>query len=1093
MDMLPNRPRSTPIIIPDTELLCALNKLRRVEDRRPLTVLPLAYLFITPEQKQNLLQRIESEYRIHVEGKQQFEDYNYQIILNKTEHKLYVHNKALRERFEQQIHYLPFRNVANQDQRYYFPRLFPSRDNKVFITDTDSKYITSVVQVTAGNKTLIRASHTFHLSSSFNALYDQTNPFVSSSPEFFTPITSPNESTRSFEPNLTRRSYSSRSNIYPDLSSIMSDSNDNFTQHRGTPALRSPSVASSNSTPGLDRQNDGLFSPPVADNPSSTVNRELRDFNRIQLSPANLHIEPAATVIQRGPARTNNNKGPPTENNQQALDLALDAPINGAASLAAQAAHSLPIQSLGARPKSSSSAFTPLKRRLQLNQSDEPENCRIEVARSAAAPVDSPTNQMAAILADQNNALQDEVLMLRAQIASLNDYQEKYGTTPPPHLHSPPLRSAQEQAQRNTPPPVRLVDSRPPLSASYLALNNALAERERVDELTRQQQQQQQQRAVIQPSTSFLNSPFSPPMVTHGTLRSPSAVSPQVNPQVNVLQNQVLHLSQMIQSMQLQFEQTKLTDVEKTALTKLASQAAPEASTLIYALSKPDNILPENEERDPKFLAILKGHAAVATIGTFDPDKNPKADFRDTWDRILNYTKNYKIYAFEYVDLLMTVMKGSAATLLNGMIREYKGDLDQIIEAIQDIFIPQHTIYDDVEELNNFQRLPNENIKATMRRASMIMERLKPTCTAEAWPERKYHLLLALLKQLIDKKTFRHLHSKELEHAQIGTKMDMKDVINLVALYETTHDLIPKLATKLHYNINSLQLTNHPDQQLSELQELRLQINALAPTRLKYDKTRSNVPPNRPKSYPSSSSMSSQPPLNSNPAFKSRMPEIRKILTATRRNTAQGNQLKRAMSEPAGGNSFPPQSFYPSTFSSSGSLPSSQRRPDGTRDFKVNKPFNSNFSRQTSLGSNNSSNASQRSWQSLSSYQYPNRYSRDGRSRQRSYSRSFSRNRSFSRDRRSQSRNRDGSRGRYRTNSFSSSSSSYYPNNRYNGNNRYNSNNKSYNNNYNRNPPFRKSFGKGNNSVTLTFYKCQICSKSHVSGQPCTSQTQRSR
>ena len=149
--MLPNRPRSTPIIIPDTELLCALNKLRRVEDRRPLTVLPLAYLFITPEQKQNLLQRIESEYRIHVEGKQQFEDYNYQIILNKTEHKLYVHNKALRERFEQQIHYLPFRNVANQDQRYYFPRLFPSRDNKVFITDTDSKYITSVVQVTAGN------------------------------------------------------------------------------------------------------------------------------------------------------------------------------------------------------------------------------------------------------------------------------------------------------------------------------------------------------------------------------------------------------------------------------------------------------------------------------------------------------------------------------------------------------------------------------------------------------------------------------------------------------------------------------------------------------------------------------------------------------------------------------------------------------------------------------------------------------------------------------------------------------------------------------------------------------------------------------
>jgi len=75
----------------------------------------------------------------------------------------------------------------------------------------------------------------------------------------------------------------------------------------------------------------------------------------------------------------------------------------------------------------------------------------------------------------------------------------------------------------------------------------------------------------------------------------------------------------------------------------------------------------------------------------------------------------------------------------------------------------------------------------------------------------------------------------------------MKENINLVSLYKTTHDLTPKIATKLNYNINSLQLTNHPDQQLSELQELRLQINALAPSRLKYDKTCSNVPLNTPK------------------------------------------------------------------------------------------------------------------------------------------------------------------------------------------------------------------------------------------------------
>ena len=83
---------------------------------------------------------------------------------------------------------------------------------------------------------------------------------------------------------------------------------------------------------------------------------------------------------------------------------------------------------------------------MQLNESEEPENCRIELDRGAATAVqDSPTNRMAALLSDKNNALQDKLLMLSAQVASLNDYQEKYGTNPPPHLHSPPLRSAQEQ------------------------------------------------------------------------------------------------------------------------------------------------------------------------------------------------------------------------------------------------------------------------------------------------------------------------------------------------------------------------------------------------------------------------------------------------------------------------------------------------------------------------------------------------------------------------------------------------------------------------------------------------------------------------
>ena len=335
----------------------------------------------------------------------------------------------------------------------------------------------------------------------------------------------------------------------------------------------------------------------------------------------------------------------------------------------------------------------------------------------------------------------------------------------------------------------------------------------------------------------------------------------------------------------------------------MTKKATPEASTLIYALTKPTNTIPTSQTRNPQFLAILKGHAAIATLGTFDPEKHPHIDFRDIWDRILNYTKNYQIYEHEYVDLLMTVMKGSAATILNGMIREYQGNLTQIIEAIQDIYIPQHTIYDDVEELNKFKRLPNENIKSMMRRASMIVERLKPTCAEAAWPDRKYHLLLSLLKQLIDKKTFKHLHSKELEAASLGIQMDIHEVITTVALYEASHESIPRHETSLAYNINSLQVIKQPESLQSEIDNLKVQIASLLPKKPRLD---NNAKPSGPYTNSNSSGSLKRPHPGSTKRFNDSQPS---------------NHSQRE--------SRPP-------------FRNSQRRPDGKRDFKYQSSNDSN-------------------------------------------------------------------------------------------------------------------------------------------------------
>ena len=276
---------------------------------------------------------------------------------------------------------------------------------------------------------------------------------------------------------------------------------------------------------------------------------------------------------------------------------------------------------------------------------------------------------------------------------------------------------------------------------------------------------------------------------------------------IQMLKQNLVEMASYMQKLQEAVEDNKLLPEEKQKLKMMSGPTATFGNPLVYKLNYPQNIISDMTFRGP--LTILKAPTVIATVGVFDPDNNPKSDFRDTWERMQNYTRNYDLYEHEYVDMLMALMKGSAATCLTDMIREYHGRLSKILEAIQDIYVPQHTIFDDMDEMNKFTRPAFENIKTTMRRASLLIYKMKPQCSQAAWPERKYHMLLALVKQVIERDTFKHLYAKELECIQAGTQLDIPAIITIVALYEQTHDTIPKREMKLQYNINSMQIINH--------------------------------------------------------------------------------------------------------------------------------------------------------------------------------------------------------------------------------------------------------------------------------------------
>jgi hypothetical protein len=914
--------------------------------------------------------------------KARFLDYKFQIILNKTEHKLYVHNKARVSRDQPQIHFLPFKNIATQDVKYYFPNSRLTQAQKVFVTDTDCKYITSVIQVTSGRTSQIRASHTFHLSISFNEPLITFDPPRSSSPEYFTPQSSIGsvqtlESSTELPPILIKDNSLPR--VYPDLSDI-------FEIKMSSPSKRR--------TPSPLKRSHGSATPSRDTTPNPPITPHTVEFSPSKLAAA---LEKANITGYR---------------DQSTLQSSTETLANPLWKQHQVEELKHPPSTLGAIPKGTRTQrqSDPLAKP-NFYKPDDAKDRMLEEAHKATQ-----------LLIQQNTELRNNIIMMRLQCdeLALKQRESPQKTTPFPSP-TPPLTPREITPIQLDPPRIPIPGGGK--SSSLIAFTPP---------------------KLSSAPVSTSNSPvqFRPPKLTGLTEEN----------EVKRLKQEMAQLAAQFGTLKIKMAQTdkiiessKLTDVEKKALDKIAKKVAPEASTLIYALAKPANLIPETEVREPRFLAILKGHAAIATLGTFDPDKNSRADFRDIRDRILNYTKNYKMYEHEYVDLLMTVMKGSAATILNGMIREYKGDLETIIEAIQDIYIPQHTIYDDVEELNKFKRLPNENIKSMMRRASMIIEKLKPTCTEAAWPDRKYHLLLTLLKQLIDKKTFKHLHSKELEAAQIGTQMDMKEIIMIVALYEATHELIPRNETGLVYNINSLQVMNCPDPTAKEIEKLQLQINSLMPKKPRMD--------SRPNPYQRPS-------------------------TGGLKRTHQGTQRNSPFtsSQASSTSSFPKAPF-----------PNTQRRGNGMRDFKSNsissqgsnKSFNgiSKWINSNQSGSSNSSRPilSANKWResrsksrerSRPSQSHGNNYSYPLNFRQ---SRSYSRSKSNDRYRNGYDRQRSTSRGR---------SSSR---------NRYNYLSKPSYMNQARGRSLHRTFEKGPNTVTMTFYQCKLCPKTHLAGTPCNS------
>ncbi len=319
--------------------------------------------------------------------------------------------------------------------------------------------------------------------------------------------------------------------------------------------------------------------------------------------------------------------------------------------------------------------------------------------------------------------------------------------------------------------------------------------------------------------------------------------------QISDLQTQINDLTQLVKLMTTQspLDVTQVTDSERKIADKIkGATVKPAVAQLFVSLERPTNIIDNTTPREPANLQCLKPSVIINTIGTYDPDNQPDADYRCIWDRILDHTRNNVLYEHEYITCLRIILKGSAGVALDKLNKEYGGNLDSILDALQDLFIPQHTIFDEFVELNQFKRKANEHMHTMVRRASLLIFKLKDTVSPAAWEDRRHTLLSQIIKQVIDRKTFVHLRAEEIKCAQLGQSLTIEAMTNIIEFFESANDLIPKNDLKLTYDVQTMRLTNQPDIHKSELTDLKNEISSLkasikvlAPKRPRFNETTS--------------------------------------------------------------------------------------------------------------------------------------------------------------------------------------------------------------------------------------------------------------
>ena len=198
---------------------------------------------------------------------------------------------------------------------------------------------------------------------------------------------------------------------------------------------------------------------------------------------------------------------------------------------------------------------------------------------------------------------------------------------------------------------------------------------------------------------------------------------------------------------------------------------------------------------------LLQPKQVKSMIDTFNPDDKTDTDFSAFWDRVLVYTRNHKLDEQTYINLLNLLVRGSASRTLIELIKA-DSSLEEILKTMNDLYSQTRTIINEIDNLNRFKRKPGEPIRATMRRALILADKVKPMYNILMWEGFKKNEILNLIaKQVLTEKTRHHIETLEMQNLRNGTELGYASLVNEIENFETTHNEVPQHEKSLVINV----------------------------------------------------------------------------------------------------------------------------------------------------------------------------------------------------------------------------------------------------------------------------------------------------